>query len=61
MNTEFEAYCDKYLVEWEKRATVRTKPRTRLTEGIKTENMFVFPLKPFAGHERFEAVGKERI
>ena len=61
MNTEFEAYCDKYLVEWEKRATVRTKPRTRLTEGIKTENMFVFPLKPFAGHERFEAIGKERI
>jgi hypothetical protein len=61
MNIDFEVYCDNYLVEWEKRATVRTKPRTRLTESIKTENMFVFPLKPFAGHALFEAVDKQKI
>jgi len=61
MSTDLDAYCEHYLVEWEKRATVRTKTRTRLTEESLRQELFIHPLKPFLQHKAVIALGPRAV
>lgn len=61
MATDLDAYCENYLIEWEKRATVRTKTRTRLTQESLKQELFTHPLKPFLQHEAVIALGPKAV
>jgi hypothetical protein len=61
MSTDLDTYCENYLVEWEKRATVRTKLRTRLTQESLKQELFTHPLKPFLQHEAVIALGPKAV
>ena len=61
MATDLDTYCENYLIEWEKRATVRTKTRTRLTEESLKQELFTHPLKPFLQHEAVINLGPKAV
>lgn len=61
MSTDLDTYCENYLIEWEKRATVRTKSRTRLTQESLKQELFTHPLKPFLQHEAVLALGPKAV
>lgn len=57
--SDFDEYCQKYLVQWEKRATVRHLQRTRLSAEAARYEMFPAALQPVLEHAEVVARGPE--
>jgi hypothetical protein len=56
---DFDRYCQRYLREWDRRATVRTRPCYRLSAAMAAREMFPAFLVPIIEHEAVVALGKE--
>lgn len=54
-----EEYSRSYLVQWDKRATVRSRPRYRITDA--GEDVFPIALQPMASHKAVVAMGKDAV
>jgi P-aminobenzoate N-oxygenase AurF len=54
-----DEYSRSYLVQWDKRATVRSRPRYRMTDA--GQDVFPIALQPLASHEAVVAMGKDRV
>ena len=58
---EFDAFAQKYLVDWEKKSTVRSQKRTRLQiEGV-PEIIFPFFIKSYLKYPEVEALTNEHL
>lgn len=55
----FDEYCRKYLDQWEKRATVRHLPRTRLSAEAARHELFPASMQPLLAHAEVVALGPE--
>jgi hypothetical protein len=51
LTTDLEQYAARYLQQWEERATVRSRPRTRLTAETAALPMFPAMMMPVLKHE----------
>lgn len=54
-----DEYSRSYLVQWDKRATVRSRPRYRLTDA--GQDVFPIALQPLANHKAVVAMGKNVV
>jgi hypothetical protein len=59
--TELDLFSKNYLVDWEKRATVRTGKRTRLNKSHISQIEFSLVLKPFLGYPEIQALTPEQL
>jgi hypothetical protein len=57
--SDFDAYCQGYLEQWEQRATVRHLSRTRLTAEAAQAEMFPAAMQPTLAHAEVVARGAE--
>ena len=55
----FDEYCRKYLEQWEKRATVRHLPRTRLSAEAARHELYPASMQPLLAHAEVVALGPE--
>ncbi|HEY6715066.1 MAG TPA: diiron oxygenase [Reyranella sp.] len=60
MNT-FDTFAQRYLREWDNRATVRTQQRYRLPAEIDVERLFPLDFQPIARHEAVVALGEKAV
>ena len=60
MNT-FDTFAQRYLREWDKRATVRTQQRWRLPAEIDLGRLFPFEFQPIARHAAVVALGEKAV
>jgi P-aminobenzoate N-oxygenase AurF len=60
LNT-FDTFAQRYLREWDKRATVRTQQRYRLPAEIDVERLFPLDFQPIARHEAVVALGEKAV
>ena len=60
MNT-FDTFAQRYLREWDKRATVRTQQRWRLPAEIDLGRLFPFEFQPIARHQAVVALGERAV
>jgi hypothetical protein len=60
LNT-FDGYAQRYLREWDKRATVRTQPRLRLPDRIMPQDIFPAGMQPIAKHPAVVALGERAV
>ncbi len=61
MANDLSTFSQRYLVQWDKRATVRTMPRYRLSESAASHDFFPAALQPLATHEAVIARGKDAL
>ena len=59
LESDFDDYCRRYLEQWEKRATVRHLPRTRLSAEASRHELFPAALQPILKHAEVVARGPE--
>jgi hypothetical protein len=57
----FDAFSQRYLREWDKRATVRLQNRYRLPAQVDMADVFPAELQPLARHERVVALGAKAV
>ena len=60
MNT-FDTFAQRYLREWDKRATVRTQQRWRLPAEIDVGRLFPLDFQPIARHAAVVALGEKAV
>jgi hypothetical protein len=58
---DLDKYSQRYLGQWDKRATVRTRPRYRLADSGVDHDLFPAVLQPLAQHEAVIARGKDAL
>lgn len=56
-----DSFAFKYLEEWNKRASVRTKTRTRFQPEHLKKSLYLYPIKPFLGHPIINNLGDEQL
>ena len=65
MNTELldklENFSLRYLEEWNKRASVRSKGRMQLKPEHLSKNLYLYPVKPFLSHPIVQEMGDEQL
>lgn len=59
--TGIDEFSQQYLQQWDKRATVRSKPRYRITESDTRQDMFPAGIQPLVKHEAVTALGKDAV
>jgi hypothetical protein len=60
LNT-FDTFAQRYLREWDKRATVRTRQRWRLPAEIDIARLFPLDFQPIAKHAAVIALGEKTV
>jgi para-aminobenzoate N-oxygenase AurF len=60
LNT-IDTFAQRYLREWDRRATVRTRPRYRLPADIDLSRLFPIGFQPIAQHEAVVALGEKVV
>ena len=58
---ELDAYCQKYLIDWESKSTVRTQKRTRFSKSLLAEMSYPFALKKYVNHINVEKLSRKRL
>ena len=58
---EFDRFAQKYLVDWENKATVRSQKRSRLQKEAVPEIIFPFFIKPYLKYPEVKALTKEQL
>lgn len=56
-----ENFSIKYLEEWNKRASVRSKARTRFQAEHLSKNLYLYPIKPFLSHPIVNSLSDEQL
>jgi hypothetical protein len=56
-----DEFSQDYLRQWDKKATVRTKPRYQLAESDAGQDLFPRSLQPLAGHKAVAGRGKDAV
>jgi hypothetical protein len=59
--SDLDKYSQRYLRQWEKRATVRTIPRYRVTKPETKNDLFPVDNQPLAEHPEVVALGKDAV
>jgi len=59
--TEFHTYAQKYLNDWEKKSTVRTKKRSRFSKSLLAKVDFSYSLKPYKHLPEIQALKKKQL
>lgn len=58
---DLEDFSQRYLGEWDKRASVRSKERTRLKSEHLSKSLYLYPLKPFLTHPIVQELGEDQL
>ena len=56
-----DEYSRRYLVQWDKRATVRSRPRYRISATDAGQDVFPIAMQPLANHKAVVAMGKDVV
>lgn len=57
----FESFTLRYLEEWNKRASVRSKGRTRFQPEHLNKKLYLYPVKPYLSHPLVEKLGDDEL
>ncbi len=58
---ELDAYCQKYLIDWESKSTVRTQKRSRFSKSSLAEMSYPFALKNYVDHINVEKLSRKKL